>query len=263
VAVRYAFSVDLDRCIGCQACTVACGAGNELAPGGAFTGVHDLVRRREEGLWGSFAHRRCQHCGEAPCVEVCPTGALWKWNGLTAVEPQRCSGCAYCADACPYHVPQVREGEVRKCVACAELVTAGERPWCERTCPNEAIRFGEREAILAEARGRVERLRPRHPGATLYGEAQLGGLGLVTVLLDEPAVYGLPEDPRSRALEVWQVVRRASAGTSAAAALTMGALFVVARRRHLAERSEDDAPGAAAPAPGEGSRSGGDEGGHG
>jgi formate dehydrogenase iron-sulfur subunit len=239
MGVRYAFAVDLDRCIGCRACAVACGAGNEVAPGDAFIAIADVVRRRQGGLWGSFAHRRCFHCEPAACVEVCPTGTLSKWNGLTAVALERCSGCGYCADACPFQVPRIRDDQVAKCLGCAERIQDGEAPFCQQTCPTEAIRFGERDAVLAEARARALALRERHPGAQVYEERELGGLGLLLVLTDRPEAYGLPEAPRaSAALGAWQAVRGAATGLSATAAVATGVMFVVARRRHLREQAE-------------------------
>lgn len=250
MAARLAFSIDLDRCIGCCACSVACSAGNQRSPGAAYVAVEEVVRARDGGLWGSFAHRRCFHCAEAACVEVCPTGALSKWNGLTKVAAERCSGCGYCVDACPFQVPRLRDGEVSKCVGCVEQLEDRQAPWCERTCPSQAIRLGEREAVLAEARARAEALRPRHPGARVYGDAQLGGLGLLLVLLDGPAAYGLPERPEApAALAAWRELKPAAAGLSGAAALGLGLAFAVARRRHRVEREEGEGGGRAAGAP--------------
>ena len=262
---RGAFSIDLDRCIGCRACVVACCTGNERPPGDAFIAVSEVVRRREDGLWGSFAHRRCFHCGEAACVEVCPTGALSRWKGLTAVAADRCSGCGYCVDACPFHVPAVRDGLVSKCVGCVDQVREGEPPWCERTCPSQAIRFGDRDALLADARSRVRQLSARHPRAQVYGDAQLGGLGLLLVLLDRPDVYGLPERPEKPVLlDAWRsVVKPGSLGLTVAAGLTLGAAFLVARRQRAREHEEEGserAPSSATPPPTRGGPEGGEHG---
>ena len=239
---RSAFSIDLDRCIGCQACAVACATANEVPPGETLIRITDIVRQRPGGLWGSFAHRRCFHCDTAACVSGCPAGALSRQEGLTVVDPQRCTGCAYCVDACPFQVPQVSDNRVWKCLACTEQAKVGQRPWCEQTCPNEAIRFGDREVLLQEARDRVAALRTRYPDAQVYGDTQLGGLGLLMVLLDRPPVYGLPEKPATPSVvRVWsEVVRPASAGLSAAAVAGAGLLFVVARRRHVREKEGGD-----------------------
>ena len=266
MVARYAFSIDLDRCVGCQACVVACRTANELAPGNTFITVSDVVKRQSSNLWGSFAHQRCFHCGAAPCVTVCPTGALSKWNGLTVIEPEKCSGCGYCTDACPFKVPHVIANSVSKCTACFELrdriipflgarvaplLRDGQEPWCAQTCPSQAIKFGEWDSLLAEAKARVAALQPRYPNAEVYGKTQLGGLGLLMILLDRPGVYGLPPNPTTPVtLTVWQgAVQPATTGLSALAAVTMGLMFVVARRRHAREKAETHNTAGDVPAP--------------
>lgn len=78
---RYAMSIDMERCIGCQACVVACKVGNERPLGSNYIEIHESVRGQLPNLVGSFVHHRCFHCAEAACVAVCPTGTLSKWNG--------------------------------------------------------------------------------------------------------------------------------------------------------------------------------------
>ncbi len=241
---RYAFSIDLDRCIGCQACVVACKIGNEIPEGDHYITIGESVRGQMPDLVGTFVHHRCLHCGDAACVEVCPTGTLSKWNGLTTVDATKCSACGYCTDACPFHVPNIVDNHVSKCAGCFDRVKDGETPWCARTCPSQAIRFGERDQIVADAKARLAAVLPRFPNASLYGEAALGGLGVVSLLLDKPAIYGLPENPTKPALiDVWQqVVQPASVGLSLAALLATGLSFIIARRQHAFERAHGHAP---------------------
>ena len=235
----HAFLIDQDRCIGCLACVVACKAGNERPLGSNYIEIRETVRGQLPDLVGSFAHHRCFHCADAACVTVCPTGTLSKWNGLTVVNMDKCSGCGYCTDACPYKVPTLANDRVSKCVACFDLVQEGLAPWCAQTCPSQAIQFGERDKLLAEAKTRVAALKARHVNAQVYGEAQLGGLGLLMILLDKPAVFGLPEVPQVPApLDVWQrVAQPVSVGISALSVVATGFAFVIARRQHQLEKA--------------------------
>jgi formate dehydrogenase iron-sulfur subunit len=183
-------------------------------------------------------NQRCYHCAEAACVSVCPTGALFKEDGLTRLARDKCSGCAYCVDVCPYGVPKIAEdGLASKCDGCAEVVKAGGQPWCVKTCPSGALQYGEREAILAEAHRRVEALKVRYPKAQLYGETEAGGLGLILVLPDEPAVWDLPPQPQIPAvISAWQtVVQPASLGFTGLSLVVTGLAAIIARRHHRQE----------------------------
>jgi formate dehydrogenase iron-sulfur subunit len=240
-----AFLLDLGRCIGCQACVVACKTGNELEPGRQFISLIEQTRGVFPALEGGFKNHRCFHCIDAACVAVCPTGALFKEGSMTRLNRSDCSGCGYCVESCPFGVPEIFEGRSSKCDGCADTVRAGGEPWCVTTCPSQALEWGERDMILAEARRRVAVMRRRHPRARVYGETESGGLGVIAVLPDDPEVLDLPVDPGSPAVSrVWQsVVQPAAVGVTAATAALAGVGAVIARRNHLKEIEQLEADG--------------------
>lgn len=234
----YAFLLDLGRCIGCQACVAACKTGNELPVGMQYIHLTEQTRGTFPNLQGGFRNHRCYHCTDAACVTVCPTGALYKEDGLTRLDRDKCSGCTYCVDACPYDVPVMAEdGRSSKCDACAAVVQAGGTPWCVNTCPSHALMYGERDQILMEAHIRASALKVRYPNAQVYGQTEAGGLGMVMVLPDSPDKLELPVNPDvPLALDAWQkVVQPASLGLTGLSIAVTGLLAVIARRIHLQE----------------------------
>lgn len=235
--MTYAFLLDLGRCIGCQACVAACKTGNELAIGTQYIRITEQTRGTFPNLQGSFQNQRCYHCADAACVAVCPTGALFKEDGFTRVNAAACSGCEYCVTACPFEIPHMVDKQVSKCDGCADVVKAGGRPWCVKTCPSHALMYGEREAIIAEAHRRADALRGRYPNANVYGETESGGLGVIMVLPDTAETLDFPVDPQTKPItKVWQkAVQPASVGLSGLGVLVTGIAAVIARRNHVKE----------------------------
>ncbi|HHY57381.1 MAG TPA: 4Fe-4S dicluster domain-containing protein [Chloroflexi bacterium] len=232
-----AFLLDISRCIGCQACAAACMTGNELPTGTQYIHLIEQTRGEFPNLAGGFKNHRCYHCTDAACVKVCPTGALYKEAGMTRLNREVCIGCAYCTDACPFDVPQIVDGRSSKCDACASVTKAGGEPWCVRTCPSDALRYGDRQEILAEARRRVEAIKARYPKARIYGETEAGGLGVIMVLPDDPEVLDLPANPDVPLLvNTWQkVVQPAALGLTALSVVVTGVAATIARRNHMQE----------------------------
>lgn len=235
-----AFLLDLGRCIGCEACVVACKTGNELPEGLAYIEILERIRGTFPDLSGGFDNHRCLHCEDAACVAVCPTGALFKEDGMTRLDRDACSGCEYCVSSCPYDVPKIYERRSSKCDGCADATKAGGVPWCVTTCPSRALDYGDRDEILRIARSRAESLRSRYPNAQVYGETQAGGLGVILVLPEEPEAMGLPLDPEPPVISTaWQsVVQPVSIAAVGATAVAAGVAGVIARRNHMAELAE-------------------------
>ncbi|GIF67591.1 4Fe-4S ferredoxin [Asanoa ishikariensis] len=144
----------------------------------------------------------CKHCTHAACLDVCPTGSLFRTEfGTVVVQEDICNGCGYCIPACPYGVIDRREDDGRawKCTLCYDRIGEGMTPACAQACPTQSIQYGELDELRERAAGRVEVLHQRGvTEARLYGhdpDDGVGGDGAFFLLLDEPEVYGLPPDP--------------------------------------------------------------------
>lgn len=238
-----AFLLDLGKCIACQACVAACKTGNELNVGAQFIHIDEVASGSYPNVRSSVKNHRCYHCADAACVAVCPTGALFREGGLTRTNPDICSACGYCLPACPFKVPQLVNNKISKCDGCADVTAAGGTPWCVKTCPSQALEYGPREEILAEAKKRAAVLQKRYPNARVYGETEAGGLGVVMVLPDAPETMELPAEPKvSGVTTSWQkVVQPVSIGFTGLSVLVTGIAAIIARRAHAQEMAAIEA----------------------
>jgi formate dehydrogenase iron-sulfur subunit len=178
----------------------------------------------------------CKHCTHAACLDVCPTGALFRTEfGTVVVQPDVCNGCGYCVPACPYGVIDIRpeDGRAFKCTLCYDRLKEGQQPACAQACPTESIQFGELDELRERADRRLEELHEKGVDvARLYGrdpEDGVGGDGAFFLLLDEPEIYGLPPDPvvTTRDLgSIWKHV-----GAAALAVAGLGVAAFAGRRR--------------------------------
>jgi formate dehydrogenase iron-sulfur subunit len=271
---RMGFFTDTSVCIGCKACEVACKEWNLIPDdGGPLTGMSydntvglgantwrhvafieqrrpvpapesnvDVLALAESGSapdefrW-LMASDVCKHCTHAACLDVCPTGALFRTEYDTVVvQEDICNGCGYCVPACPYGVIDRREDDGRawKCTMCYDRLGAGQQPACATACPTESIQYGPVDELRERAAQRVERLHGEGVAdARLYGadpDDGVGGDGAFFLLLDEPEVYGLPPDPVVTTRDLPSMWRHAGAAALLAVAGTVAAFALGGRR---------------------------------
>jgi formate dehydrogenase iron-sulfur subunit len=253
---RVGFFTDTSVCIGCKACEVACKEWNLIPEDGqTWTGEsYDNTSELSSTTWrhvafieqekplktngdGTTALRWlmesdvCKHCTHAACLDVCPTGALFRTEfGTVVVQADICNGCGYCVPACPFGVLDTRripstdsavkheDGRVWKCTLCYDRLKGGHEPACAKACPTESIQFGPLDELRERADNRLAKLESEGwNGAQLYlrdPEDGIGGAGAFFLLLDDPEVYGLPPDPvvtTKHLGSMWRNMARAAA----------------------------------------------------
>jgi formate dehydrogenase iron-sulfur subunit len=230
-------------CIGCKACEVACKEWNVIPQDGQdFLGrSYDNTGELNGETWRHVAFIEqdkplhvngdgdgttglrwlmesdvCKHCTHAACLDVCPTGALFRTEfGTVVVQEDICNGCGYCVPACPFgvldkrHLPAPEalpaflgtkeDGRVWKCTLCYDRLRGGHEPACAKACPTKSIQFGPLDELRERADARLAKLQADGwNGAQLYlrdPDDGIGGGGAFSLLLDDPEVYGLPPDP--------------------------------------------------------------------
>jgi formate dehydrogenase iron-sulfur subunit len=244
---RVGFFTDTSVCIGCKACEVACKTWNDVpADGYDLLGMsYDNTGSLNANTWRHVAFIEqqveddtrwlmssdvCKHCTHAACLDVCPTGSLFRTEFDTVVvQADICNGCGYCVPACPFGVIDRREDDGRawKCTLCYDRIGDGLMPACATACPTESIQYGPLDELRERADQRLAELQEKGvSSARLYGrdpDDGVGGAGAFFLLLDEPEVYGLPKDPvvTTRDLPaMWRRAGVAALGVAAGVALS-------------------------------------------
>ncbi len=269
---------DPTRCTACRGCQAACKQWNEndefipvatkvqATNWGSYENPPDLspttwlkMKFREIEPGGKvrwlFTRRSCMHCTDAGCVKVCPSKALYHHElGFVAYNKDLCTGCGYCIEACPFDVPRSDRNlltgiaKMDKCTLCTtpgrDRIAEGLEPACVKTCPTNALEYGDRDKLVAEGRKRVDSLRAAGwANANLYGENELGGLHVMYVLDDHPSVYELPVNPQiSAATVAWQdAIQPLGWAVGGLTVLGLGLNYMVARANINREKEKKDA----------------------
>lgn len=203
---RKALLISPELCTGCRGCQSACKEWNKLPAErtrnlGTYENPPDLTPKlynrirfveapRKSGLNWLFISQRCMHCGDAGCMAICPApGALYR-NGLGFVifNKDLCIGCKLCRAVCPFDIPRYDAADkVSKCHLCSDRVENGLIPACAKICPTGAISYGNRDDLIAQAGSAGCK--------TLYGQADLAGLGVLYAFREKPEYYGFPSSP--------------------------------------------------------------------
>jgi len=255
--------IDVSRCIGCKACQSACMEWNDLRDEvgvnvGSYTNPPDLtdqswtlMRFYEEQIEGSLQwlilKDGCLHCAEPGCLKACPSpGAIVQYtNGVVDFHQENCIGCGYCISGCPFNIPRLskHDNKVYKCTLCSDRISVGLEPACIKACPTQALSFGSKEDMLAQAEHRLGDLQERgFTKAAVYDPQGLGGTHVVYVLPhgDRPEAYGLPKDPQiGPLLAVWRSWISRSLGVLTMFAVVVAGVFHYMKVGPLEEPKDD------------------------
>ena len=206
---RKALLISPELCIGCRGCQTACKEWNQLPADkttetGTYENPPDLTPylynkihfiemssvNSERGMRWLFVSQRCMHCDDAGCMKICPApDALFKTKeGIVAFNKDKCIGCKLCIAACPFDIPRYdAKDKISKCHLCYDRISEGLMPACAKTCPTGAISYGDRDTMIGGAQ--------KAGYQKLYGEADLGGLGVLYAFKDAPKTYDMNEHP--------------------------------------------------------------------
>jgi formate dehydrogenase iron-sulfur subunit len=250
--------VDIDLCIGCKACEVACKEWNDLPVDetsnfGSYQShedltpnTWDLMRFKEVELDGGdlawlIRKDSCLHCDDPGCLAACPApGAIVQYqNGIVDFDQTRCIGCQYCVAGCPFDIPRFDEKtkKVYKCTLCVDRVSASLEPACVKSCPTGAIKYGSKQDMVAIGLGKVKKLEARgFDDAMLYDPKGVGGLHMMYVVPrgDMLSDYGLPEDPQvpGTFFSALSVLRKLGSVSVWGGLLATGIFWLRTGRRH-------------------------------
>jgi len=247
---------DANKCIGCRACQVACKQWNELPAedtvnsgslenppqlsAHTFTKIHFSEVEEDGDFQWIFAKRQCMHCEDPACAAACLVGALQKTEfGAVVYDDNKCIGCRYCMMACPFGIPTFEWDKrlpwIRKCTFCSDRQSAGLEPACVTACPTGALKFGERDELIAEARERIA----AHPDQYvdhIYGEKEVGGTSWLYLSPVPFEKLGFPTlSEHAVTINPGRAMSAVPVALIAVAALMSGTYWIIKRRNKMGE----------------------------
>ena len=236
---------DLTKCIGCKACAINCKQINNL-PGGVAEQLDAYTWTVVEKRRGIYVRRQCMHCLEPTCVSVCPVGALSRSKyGAVVYDAGKCIGCRYCVMACPFDVPKYqwdsRSPLVGKCILCTEKrLKHGEQPACSEVCPTGATIFGDRDALISEARRRIKNNPSRYINK-IYGFKEAGGTSVMYLSSVPFEQLGFKDGLRSEAYPelTWKMMKEVPLIGGVGSAALFGVMWVINRRIEMKRQKPD------------------------
>jgi len=247
-----AILIDITRCTGCEECVLACKEENDLGPDRLRSGqqaVDGLSATRFSTILrlehDHFVRQQCRHCLDPACVSACLVGAMQKTpEGPVIYDSDLCMGCRYCLLACPYGIPRYEWDDaaplVRKCTLCYPRIIEGKEPACVEACPEDALQFGERDELLAEAHRRIA----ENPGQYVdhvFGETEVGGTSVLYLADISLGFLAWSEHLGDRELPqlTWASLKKVPAVALGMGGLMAGIYWVIHRRMTLAAFQAD------------------------
>ena len=234
-----AMLIDTTWCVGCLACEEACQAVNNLS---ADCDQSDLSACKftkvfERGDY--YVRKMCMHCEDPACASVCPVGAMKKTKeGPVVYDEDKCIGCRYCMQACPFQMPTYEWGStaprVRKCWFCYDRVVEGKQPACAEACPAEATVFGERDEMLRLARSRIAES-PDDYEHYIFGEREVGGTSMLYLAGVPFKQIGFPTNLVEKPLPLltWNVLSKLPDVVLVGGTMLGGMAWIINRRMTL------------------------------
>ena len=240
-----AILTDLTKCVGCEACVLACKEMNDLpkdTPTNVLSADTWTAIEKHKGL---NIRRQCMHCEEPACASACPVGALKKTaEGAVIYEEEKCMGCRYCMVACPFNVPKYEWDnplpKVQKCILCYDkALKKGQQPACTSACPTGATIFGDRDELIQEAHRRIKK-NPKRYVNHIYGIKEAGGTSVLYLSSVPFATLGFPTDVQEDPYPslTWNVLSKIPNIVSTAGVLLFGVWWIINRRIKLENSDE-------------------------